>query len=133
MTILPHHDEIANVLYMRRTEGVDVNGLPVMIMVAALSDYRQAPKVLDGQILERFLAAMLEQRGRILNQMSAKEHRLVKTVEIRDFAFLSVTEMLTEMLPALTRIKEMVPNLQRHYPEFCHRIFVINAPRASAH
>merc|ERR1719456_1587956 len=73
---------------------------------------------------------VLEQRARVLYKQSMEEDRLAKILEIRDFSFVPVSEMLSMLMPLFVKLRPLVGNLQHHYPEMVFKVYIIHAPKA---
>ena len=114
---------------MRPVRGRDTNGLRVSETIVAHCDI-DLLRELDPTVIEEFMDCMLEQRSRMLYKQSTEEDRFAKVLEIRDFSFVPVSEMLSMLMPLFTKLRPLVGNLQHNYPEMVFKVYIVHAPKA---
>eukprot|EP00928_Gymnodinium_smaydae_P060882 TRINITY_DN4476_c0_g5_i1.p1 TRINITY_DN4476_c0_g5~~TRINITY_DN4476_c0_g5_i1.p1 ORF type:complete len:375 (-),score=84.76 TRINITY_DN4476_c0_g5_i1:111-1235(-) len=128
MTKLPHHEVVRKVLPVRGIEGFSLDGLPVMVAAPRLIDFAAFADLADSEVIDTFFKCHLEQRALVLHNLSMKQKRMVKFIEVRDLNNMSVTTLLSSGRPLIAKFKEILQQVQDFYPEMLHRALMFNAP-----
>eukprot|EP01062_Namystynia_karyoxenos_P056084 TRINITY_DN4703_c0_g1_i2.p1 TRINITY_DN4703_c0_g1~~TRINITY_DN4703_c0_g1_i2.p1 ORF type:complete len:415 (+),score=85.70 TRINITY_DN4703_c0_g1_i2:124-1368(+) len=128
---LPHSEELLAVLPLVRLRGATRDGLRVSALSLArlrVEDFDRVPH----DHMQRFCAALLEQRSIALHRQSLRERRMAKVIEIRDITGVNVTHLALQAAGMMGRVKGVVSVVQEYYPEVIDRIIVFNAPSSFA-
>ena len=130
LTVLPHAEWVLRYLPVRTVEGTTADELPLSLSVTRLFDFEQRLSAGKDAQVDEFLTAMIEQRALVVHNLSVKQQRLVKCVDLRDLTGTSVKEIITRGRHTLAKMQRFISTVQDHYPELIHRAFVFNAPSA---
>lgn len=136
MRLLPHADRMLTLIPLRILEGCSINGLPMMINVARLMDLDACePLINEETFLEDFkvfLKGLLEQRAVVLHNISHKQHRMAKFVDVRDANQIGIAKILrlcsSHSMKVLGTMKELFTVVQDYYPELIHKVVAFNIP-----
>jgi len=126
-SVLPHAQEVLPCLPVRVVEGGSAEGLPVLCLVPRLLDLERMEAVEDGA-LRLFVLGQLEQRWRVLHNLSLRQQRMVKFVELRDLNGASMTNLALRGSRTVSRFLSILSGLQDFYPEVIHQVLVLNTP-----
>lgn len=130
LTVLPHAEWVLTYLPVRTVEGMTADELPLSLSVTRLFDFELRLSAERDAQVDEFLTAMIEQRALVVHNLSVKQRRLVKCVDLRDLTGTSVKEIVTRGRHTLAKMQRFISTVQDHYPELIHRAFVFNAPAA---
>ena len=129
LSVLPHAEWVLTHLPVRTVDGMTADELPLSLSVTRLFDFAKQPAEKEAQV-DEFLTAMIEQRALVVHNLSVKQRRMVKCVDLRDLTGTSVKEIITRGRHTLAKMQRFISTVQDHYPELIHRAFVFNAPSA---
>jgi len=115
-------------LPLRALDGSSSSGLPVLAVCPRLIDFEVLADPEVNSKVEIFLKSHLEQRAIVLHNLSLQQERMVKFVELRDLAQLSIPRLLSRGHALMTVIKKLIGLIRDVYPEVVHQVVMINAP-----
>eukprot|EP00927_Polykrikos_kofoidii_P031258 TRINITY_DN26907_c0_g1_i1.p1 TRINITY_DN26907_c0_g1~~TRINITY_DN26907_c0_g1_i1.p1 ORF type:complete len:435 (-),score=67.51 TRINITY_DN26907_c0_g1_i1:32-1300(-) len=129
LKLLPYADEMLRINPMMMV-GFTTSKLPVMVTCPRFLDFETFGDCVgkDFPKYEAFLKGMLEQRALILHNLSHKQGRMAKFVDIRDFNQVPVTKLVSHATNAMGKIKQFFSVVQNFYPEMNHKVFCYSAP-----
>eukprot|EP00929_Paragymnodinium_shiwhaense_P069902 TRINITY_DN3532_c0_g1_i1.p1 TRINITY_DN3532_c0_g1~~TRINITY_DN3532_c0_g1_i1.p1 ORF type:complete len:502 (-),score=85.92 TRINITY_DN3532_c0_g1_i1:61-1566(-) len=127
---LPHADEVLQALPLRAIDGLSAGGLPILAICPKLVNFEALADPDFDAKLDTFFKAHLEQRAIVLHNLSLKQRRMVKFVDVRDLHGVSIPQMLARGKSFISKLKGLIGVVKDYYPELIHQVVICNAPSA---